>query len=73
MSDETPTSEAAEERDSSVALEFRVAVELRRRRGPIHDVWEARLTSVAIGAVTAMVLIYALVQVFTILEHLFGS
>ena len=69
-SEPSPSPDSAEERDSSVGLEFKVAVELRRRRGLITDVWEARLTTLAIAAVAMVVLVYALVQVFAILERL---
>jgi hypothetical protein len=50
-----------------------VGVKLQRRRGPITDVWEARLTSAAIALVATIVIAYALVQVFLILTRLFSS
>lgn len=68
---ESPPPDSSDERDSSVGLEFTVGVQLHRRRGPIHDVWEARLTSVAIAVIAALVILYALAQVFGLLNHLF--
>ena len=72
-SPDSPSPGSSEERDSSVGLEFSVGIELRRRRGPITDVWEGRFTSVAIALIAALVIIYALVQIFTILKNLFSS
>lgn len=50
-----------------------VGIHLRRRRGPITDVWEARLTTVAIALVSAVVILYALWAIFSFIARLFSS
>lgn len=62
-----------DDRESSVGLELSVGVQLRRRRGHITDVWEARLTTVAIALVAGLVIGYALTQIFAFMQRLFSG
>lgn len=50
-----------------------VGIQLKRRRGPITDVWEARLTTMAIALFSALVILYALYGIFSFVQHLFSG
>lgn len=63
----------SDERDSNVGLEFSVSVSFKRRRGNYTDVWEARLSMLAIALVTSVVLGYVVMQVFALLSRMLGG
>jgi hypothetical protein len=62
-----------DQRDSSVGLVLSLAVELKRRRGVFTDRWEARITALGIILVTAVVVIFAVMQIFDLLRRIFSG
>lgn len=60
-----------DERRSSVGLEFSVSIQIARKRAVYQDHWEARLTTLAIAVVSAVVLVLVILQVFQLLGRIF--
>lgn len=60
-------------RDSSVGLVLSLAIELKRRRGVFADRWEARITALGIIVVTAVIIVFVLIQIFQLLQRIFAG